>query len=44
MAERGSGSQQVVCYRAGDEIGGLDLEMRMKNKDLKLGYLLPWNG
>ena len=25
-------------------LGGVDLETRMENEDLKLGYLFPWNG
>ena len=32
--------QQVVCYRAGNETGGLDMKEQRKNEDLKLAYLL----
>lgn len=41
-------SQQVVCYRAGDEAGGLGLkECRERERSVSylllcLTYLLPW--
>lgn len=34
--------QQVVCYRAGNKPGGLDMEEQRKNEDWKLAYLLLW--
>ena len=39
-AESEERQQQVVCSRAGDETGGLGLEERRENEDLKLAYLL----
>lgn len=40
--EREQRPQQVACYRAGDESGGLDLEERRGSGHLKLAYRLPW--
>lgn len=31
--------QQIVCYRAWDESGGLDLEKMKERGDLKLAYI-----
>jgi hypothetical protein len=35
-------AQQVVCYRVGNESGGLNVEERREGADLKLAYLLAW--
>lgn len=40
--EREERPQQMVSYRDWEETGGLDLEGRRVNKDLKMTYLCPW--
>ena len=39
-AESEERSQNRVCYRAGNETGGLGVEGRREREDLKLIYLL----
>lgn len=41
-AESEERAQQVACYRTADETGGLFLEERRENKDLKFAYILRW--
>lgn len=33
---------KLVCYRAGDKTGGLDLEERRETVGLRITHLLPW--
>lgn len=40
--EKKSRLMQVICYRGGDEAGGLDLQKRRKRQGLKTAFLCPW--
>lgn len=41
-AKRNERLPKLVCYRAGDKTGGLDLEERRENVGLRITHLLPW--
>lgn len=42
--ERWVRRQLLICYRAADETGRLDLEERRGSKDLRIASLLPCSG